>query len=101
MNRNKSEHNNNDIEEISFNTEMKTTIDTSNNNVKSTLHKDKIKTGFMSSQTDACTKYMDDYNTAAFHCFKKDGLEAALKHMFTDQDSGKPLSYSEMRARYG
>lgn len=101
MNKNKNEHNNDDIEEISLITENKSNNDTSSNNIKSPLHKDKIKTGFMSSQTDACTKYMDDYNKAAFDCFQKEGLEAALKHMFTDQDTGKPLSYSEMRARYG
>ena len=44
---------------------------------------------------------MDDYNKKAATVLKNQGIDEAVKHMFTDQDTGKPLSYSEMRYRYG
>ena len=44
---------------------------------------------------------MDSYNKAAFNCLQTKGTDCAIKHMFTDQDTGKALSYSEMRERYG
>ena len=62
-------------------------------------------------QTDKTTKFsanitntsqnMDSYNKAALNCWQKKGLDSAIKHMFTDQDTGRTLSYSEMRERYG
>ena len=47
------------------------------------------------------SKNMDSYNKAALHCLQTKGIDCAIKHMFTDQDTGKALSYSEMRERYG
>ena len=47
------------------------------------------------------SKNMDSYNKAAFTCLQTKGIDCAVKHMFTDQDTGKTLSYSEMRERYG
>lgn len=44
---------------------------------------------------------MDHYNKAAYHIMNKKGIDTAVKHMFTDQETGKKLSYSEMRDRYG
>ena len=44
---------------------------------------------------------MDSYNKAALNCLQTKGIDCAIKHMFTDQDTGKTLSYSEMRERYG
>jgi len=44
---------------------------------------------------------MDSYNKAAFNCLQTKGIDSAIKHMFTDHDTGKALSYSEMRERYG
>ena len=44
---------------------------------------------------------MDSYNKAALTCLQTKGTDCAIKHMFTDQDTGKALSYSEMRVRYG
>ena len=29
------------------------------------------------------------------------GMEAAIEHMFTDQQTGHKLSYAEMRSMYG
>ena len=46
-------------------------------------------------------KNMDSYNKTAFTCLQTKGIDCAIKHMFTDQDTGKALSYSEMRERYG
>ena len=47
------------------------------------------------------SKNMDSYNKAALNCLQTKGIDCAIKHMFTDQDTGKALSYSEMRERYG
>ena len=44
---------------------------------------------------------MDDANKKGIDIMEKDGMEAAVKYMFTDQDSGRQLSYGEMRMRYG
>jgi len=44
---------------------------------------------------------MDDTNKKALDVMQNEGMEAAVKHMFTDQVSGRKLSYGEMRMRYG
>jgi hypothetical protein len=44
---------------------------------------------------------MDDANKKAMNVFATKGVDAAIKHMFTDQETGRQLSYGEMRARYG
>ena len=44
---------------------------------------------------------MDDYNKKAADVMKTQGLDAAIQHMFTDQETGRQLTYGEMRARYG
>ena len=44
---------------------------------------------------------MDDTNKKALDVMQNEGMEAAVKHMFTDQESGRQLSYGEMRMRYG
>ena len=44
---------------------------------------------------------MDDHNKKAADDMKTKGMNAAIEHMFTDQDTGRPLTYGEMRARYG
>lgn len=46
-------------------------------------------------------KNMDKPNKKALDVMATEGMEAAVKHMFTDQESGRQLSYSEMRMRYG
>ena len=37
----------------------------------------------------------------AVEVLEKEGDAAFVKHVFTDQDTGKPLTYGEMRALYG
>jgi len=44
---------------------------------------------------------MDNTNKLATDVMANEGMEAAVKHMFTDQDTGRQLSYSEMRSRFG
>ena len=44
---------------------------------------------------------MDDHNKKAVDVMKTKGMNAAIEHMFTDQDTGRQLTYGEMRARYG
>jgi hypothetical protein len=45
--------------------------------------------------------YMDEPNKKAFSVMKNEGIEAAVKLMFTDYVTGRTLTYSEMRHRYG
>ena len=44
---------------------------------------------------------MDDANKKAMNVFTTKGIDAAVEYMFTDQETGRQLSYGEMRARYG
>ena len=44
---------------------------------------------------------MDDVNKKAATILITKGPDAAIKHMFTDQTTGKPVTYGEMRSRYG
>ena len=44
---------------------------------------------------------MDEPNKKALGVMVNEGMDAAVKHMFTDQESGRQLSYAEMRSRYG
>ena len=43
---------------------------------------------------------MDDVNKKAATIMKEEGMAAAVKHMFTGEN-GQPLTYAEMRSRYG
>ena len=44
---------------------------------------------------------MDDANKAALKVLQSGDEKAFIKHVFTDQESGRALSYGEMRMRYG
>ena len=44
---------------------------------------------------------MDKRNQKAMDVWAEKGLDSAIKHMFTDDETGRPLTYGEMRARYG
>jgi len=44
---------------------------------------------------------MDDANKNAINVGKIQGLEKCIEYMFTEPESGKPMSYGEMRMRYG
>lgn len=44
---------------------------------------------------------MDEANKTAANVFNTQGEKAFLKHIFTDQETGRQISYAEMRYRYG
>lgn len=44
---------------------------------------------------------MDDNNKKAWNILKTKGTDEAIEHMFKHPETGKPLSYSEMRCFYG
>ena len=44
---------------------------------------------------------MDESNKTAANIFNTQGEKAFLKHIFTDQETGRQMSYAEMRYRYG
>ena len=44
---------------------------------------------------------MDEANKTAADVFNTQGKGAFFKHVFTDQDTGRTMSYSESRYRYG
>ena len=44
---------------------------------------------------------MDEANKKALEVLQIKGEKEFIKHVFTDQSTGKKLSYAEMRMRYG
>jgi len=44
---------------------------------------------------------MDETNKKAAEVLQNQGSNAFMEHVFTDQDTGRKLSYAEMRMRYG
>jgi len=52
-------------------------------------------------QQTGFAKAMDEPNKKALDVMANEGMDAAVKHMFIDQESGRQLSYAEMRSRYG
>jgi len=44
---------------------------------------------------------MDNANKKACDVMVKEGMDAAIKHLFTNEKTGEKLSYCEMRSKYG
>ena len=44
---------------------------------------------------------MDETNKKAAEVLQNQGTKAFIEHVFTDQDTGRKLSYAEMRMMYG
>ena len=44
---------------------------------------------------------MDEANKKASEVLQNQGTNAFMEHVFTDQDTGRKLSYAEMRMIYG
>ena len=59
------------------------------------------KTFGTSIQNSSLYQGMDEANKGATDVMANEGMKAAVKHMFTDQETGRPLSYAEMRSRFG
>ena len=53
------------------------------------------------SQPKSKKTYMDKANQKAMNVWENEGETAAIKHMFTDQETGRERSYAEMRMLYG
>ena len=62
---------------------------------------EKEKTFGTSIQNSNLYQGMDDANKKATDVMANEGMKAAVEHMLTDPDTKRPLSYSEMRSRYG
>ena len=78
------------------------TVDKFQEFVNNVENKDDDGKSFATAYKDAgLSEGMDDANKKGIDIMEKDGMEAAVKYMFTDQDSGRQLSYGEMRMRYG
>jgi hypothetical protein len=52
-------------------------------------------------KTFNCDSNMDENNKQVFDVMKNKGMDAAVKHMFTERKTGRQLSYGEMRMLYG
>ena len=50
---------------------------------------------------DSLLGKMNELNSKACKVLNAEGDKAFIKHVFTDQKSGKKLTYGEMRERYG
>jgi hypothetical protein len=50
---------------------------------------------------DPIYQKMDSTNKKAVDVWGKEGQSAAIKHMFTDRETGSTRSYAEMRSMYG
>jgi len=61
-------------------------------------HEQELKESLFGS---GAQKNMDKYNSEAAKVMIEKGQEVFIKHVFTNQDTGKPMSYCEMRSRYG
>ena len=85
-----------------INNDITKTVDDFEKFVNNVENKDDDGKSFATAYKDAgFDAGMDDANKKGIDIMEKDGFEAAVKYMFTDQESGRQLSYSEMRMRYG
>lgn len=68
---------------------------------KDTTDQESSKKFAKSLQGTGIEKGMDEANRTALQVMANEGSAAAIKHMFTDQNTGRTLSYAEMRMLYG
>lgn len=70
--------------------------------VKHTVKKNSIKTNTPNSSHEGLfIKGMDEYNKKATEVLFTKSEEEFMEHVFKHPETGKPLSYSEMRSFYG
>ena len=72
-----------------------------NNDTDTNTDAIKKEKNFAKTWDKAFGKNIDEDNKKALNVMKTEGMDAAVKHMFTDQETGRQLSYPEMRMRYG
>jgi len=69
-------------------------------NVHTKTNMTSTKDGVVEDSKQSSNSKMDEKNKEAIKVLAEQGDNAFIKHVFTG-DNEKPLSYSEMRARYG
>lgn len=69
--------------------------------VKHTVKKNSIKTNTPNSSHEGLIKGMDKYNKKAIEVFYTKGKKEFIEHVFKHPETGKRMSYSEMRSFYG
>jgi hypothetical protein len=63
--------------------------------------KNTIGKAILNSSDFKIEDHMDDNNKKALKVMKTQGMEAAIEHMFKHPETGKPMTYGEMRYYYG
>ena len=70
-------------------------------NIRSCMKKNDTSTLEQDVEEYAACIGMDAANTKAMKIFKTQGTAAGLKHIMTNPNTGKPMSYAESRGMYG
>ena len=60
-----------------------------------------FKIKLVAPELKRCTNHDQNLNMKAKEVLYNAGIEAGIEHMFTDHETGRKLTYSEMRDRYG
>ena len=69
--------------------------------VKHTVKKNSIKTNTPNSSHEGLIKGMNEYNKKATEVFFTKSKKKFIDHVFKHPETGKQMSYSEMRMVYG
>ena len=80
--------------------EQTTNSTTNNTTTQETTPQDK-PTSKTKINLEPFMPHMDDANKKAAQVLQNQGTKAFIEHVFTDQDTGRKLSYAEMRMMYG
>ena len=96
------EYNRSKLQSLDTAVDYSDTVDTALQKIINTAVKDDNGRSFAKVWKDiGFIEGMDDANKKGLDIMESEGMDAAVKYMFTDQESGRQLSYSEMRTRYG
>jgi hypothetical protein len=96
------EYNRSKLQSLDTAVDYSDTVDTALQKIINTAVKDDNGRSFAKVWKDiGFSKGMDDANKKGLDIMESEGMDAAVKYMFTDQESGRQLSYSEMRTRHG
>lgn len=96
------EYNRSKLQSLDTAVDYSDTVDTALQKIINTAVKDDNGRSFAKVWKDiGFSEGMDDANKKGLDIMESEGMDAAVKYMFTEQESGRQLSYSEMRTRYG
>ena len=65
------------------------------------MEKEKQENNVIEINNQSIIQGMDEKNKEALEVLETQGKKEFINHVFTDQSTGKELSYAEMRMRYG